>query len=318
MSSLSEANRREALLKIGMLCKLRSERYTEDEIAEKLGFGSVEALRIQVEHWQLPDWIASGGRGGNEQEPKEGGQSLRKGRSSGQAEELPPARTAAHLFDEPVKVLARAAENLEHLTQVSQGGRIVNTYIYSDPVYFPRESFSEKQWKELCELYGHEPDSDGFLVRDSMTKSPVGASKTPARPLVMLIATYVLTGLPLEPLVEALHRNPSEADWDKIRSLVYASKRKGGPNRDGLLRTAEQLAIAVYGRASEKKRPGAPPPDVSSVEQDLACRITERREAGVSDETIYNDMRHVGLTKQELTKEEFLRLGNFRLRYPET
>ncbi len=54
------------------------------------------------------------------------------------------------------------------------------------------------------------------------------------------------------------------------------------------------------------------------MEHALACRITERREAGTPDEEIYQDMRHVGLTRKELTKEEFHRLANLRLRYPET
>jgi hypothetical protein len=316
MSSLSEASRREALLKIALLCKLRSEaRYSEEEIAEKLGFGSVEAFRIQLGHWQLPEWIGSGGHTAREKVAQEKRQPSRRGRSSGQAEEIPSGQAAAQLFDDAVGVLARAAEQLENLTQVSQGGRIVNTYVYTDPVYFSRESFSEEQWRKLCELHDHDPDAEGFLAHGLTTKTPAGASPTPSRSLVLLIAAYALADRPLELLVEALHPNASEADWDKIRSLSYARKRKGGPNRDGLLRTAEQLATAVCGGTVGR---GAPPPDVSPMEQALAYRITERREAGVPDETIYDDMRHVGLTKQELTWEEFQRLGNLRLRYPET
>jgi hypothetical protein len=316
MSNTSEANRREALLKIGLLCKLRSEdRYSEEEIAEKLDFGSAEALRIQLEHWQLPDWIVFGSQTARQEMLQGEAQPRRRGRSSGQAEEVPPANAGAPLFDEAIGVLARAAENLEHLTQVSQGGRLVNTYVYTDPVYFTREAFSEAEWKELCELHDHDPDADGFLAHGLTTKSPAGASRTPPRPLVMLIAACVLADRPLEPLVESLHPNPSEADWDKIRSLSYARRRKGGPDKDGLIRTAEQLATAVYGGVVGQ---GAPPPDVSPVEQALAFRITEGREAEVPDETIYDEMRHVRLTKQELTWEEFQRLGNLRLRYPET
>jgi hypothetical protein len=41
--SLSGPERREALLKIGLLCKLRRElRYSEEEVATKLGFGSAD------------------------------------------------------------------------------------------------------------------------------------------------------------------------------------------------------------------------------------------------------------------------------------
>jgi hypothetical protein len=315
MRGLSGPERREALLKIGLLCRLRSElRYSEEEIATKLGFGSVEAMHTQLGHWGVPNWIIYGNQAVTESAPSTTAQTNRKGRSSSQAEEVPPASSARQLFNEAIDVLTRAAENLEHLTQSFQGGRFVGTYVDKDPVYFPRERFSSDEWRKLCELHGHDPDAEGFLAHGLITKNPIGASPTPPRPLVMLIAAYALADRQIEPLLEALHPEPSQADRERIRFLLYARKRKGGPDRDGLLRTAEQLAIAICGG----KIRGAPPPDVPAVEHALACRITERREAGTPDEEIYQEMRHVGLSRNELTKEEFYRLANLRLRYPET
>lgn len=73
----------------------------------------------------------------------------------------------------------------------------------------------------------------------------------------MLIAVYALTDRPLGPLLKVLHPNPSQADTKAISRLVYARKRKGGDDRDGLLRTAEQLATLICGGKVGK---GAPPP----------------------------------------------------------
>jgi hypothetical protein len=41
-----------------MLAFLRLDRsYSEDEVAQKLGFGSVEAMRIQLKRWGVPEWM---------------------------------------------------------------------------------------------------------------------------------------------------------------------------------------------------------------------------------------------------------------------
>ena len=62
MNSLPEpasgAERRQALEALGMLAFLRLDRsYSEDEVAQKLGFGSVEAMRIQLKRWGVPEWM---------------------------------------------------------------------------------------------------------------------------------------------------------------------------------------------------------------------------------------------------------------------
>src|SRR5215204_5391995 len=42
----------------GILAVLRLDRScSEDEVAQKLGFGSVEARRIQLKHWGVPEWM---------------------------------------------------------------------------------------------------------------------------------------------------------------------------------------------------------------------------------------------------------------------
>ena len=56
-SSASEQQR--VFFKIGAFAYMRHEGYTEEKIAEKLEFGSVEAMRIQLRSWGLPGWMVA-------------------------------------------------------------------------------------------------------------------------------------------------------------------------------------------------------------------------------------------------------------------
>src|SRR5215203_4536127 len=54
----SGPERRQALETFGILAVLRLDRScSEDEVAQKLGFGSVEARRIQLKHSGVPEWM---------------------------------------------------------------------------------------------------------------------------------------------------------------------------------------------------------------------------------------------------------------------
>src|SRR5215212_4172704 len=54
----SGPERRQALETFGILAVLRLDRScSEDEVAQKVGFGSVEARRIQLKHWGVPEWM---------------------------------------------------------------------------------------------------------------------------------------------------------------------------------------------------------------------------------------------------------------------
>jgi hypothetical protein len=141
------------------------------------------------------------------------------------------------------------------------------------------------------------------------SKHPAGASPFPPYAFVLLIAAYALAGRPIESLLEVLYPKHSHADIEEINKLLYETKSQG--SRDGLLRTAQQLASMVYGR---KVGRGAPP-ELPRGEDLLACYITERREAGIADEKIRQDVLSSG---RELSKEDFNRLANLRRRFPNT
>jgi hypothetical protein len=57
----------------------------------KLGFGSAEAMHTQLGHWGVPNWIIYGNQEVRGSAPSTTAQTNRKGRSSSQAEEGPPA-----------------------------------------------------------------------------------------------------------------------------------------------------------------------------------------------------------------------------------
>jgi hypothetical protein len=116
----------------------------------------------------------------------------------------------------------------------------------------------------------------------------------------------------VEPLVEALHPDPASADWTGIEKRIEG--RKGGPEKlDGLKALAEQLAKAIRGG---KLRAGSPGAELSPDEINLASRITKDQEAGLPDEQIYEKVRRLNRSGDELTWEEYYRLADLGLRFP--
>jgi hypothetical protein len=138
-------------------------------------------------------------------------------------------------------------------------------------------------------------------------RAPTEAGPFPPREVVVLIAAYALAGRPIEPLLELLYPEHSQADIEEIKKLLHKTQYKDGEN--GLLRTAQRFAAAVYGHKVERGAPAEQP----AGEHLLACYITERREAGVKDEMIHQDILNSG---RELSKEDFTRLAKLGRRFP--
>lgn len=263
--------------KIGWLCVLRKDNKPDDHIAKKLDFGSTEAMHKQLLSWGLPEWLVYK----DSPKPGEGAwlpeQRLRK--KSGSAETLPPADAAAPLFGEVLESLAQGVENLSRRHEVLHGGQFVVAIDEEDP--------------------------------DGDYQAPGGVSWVPAPPLPILIAVYALSGRSLEPLLEKLHPGPAAVDREQIRKLVEGTKKRGGgrtEGNDGLKRIADKIAALVCGG---KRSSGKPPPELFPLDQNMAYRITELREAGVSDEEIRQEVGRFGYTK-----EDVFRLGNLGLRRP--
>jgi len=212
------------------------------------------------------------------------------------------------LFEEAADALYEIIEDLAHYRLVVENGRFTNTWVDNEtPTYFPRSSFTAEQWEDLCETHGHDANSNGFMLRGAGMKAPTGGSRYPPRPLVNLIAVYALLERDMPALLKALHPEPSSVERKRISGLV--NKTKVADGRDGLVRTAEQLAELVCGGGGGR---GAPAGDLSAREQNVACSITNYREEGWSDARLCEHYAPLGFSR-----ERVLELGRLGLRWPE-
>jgi hypothetical protein len=300
MSDLSAAERERAVRFITLAYYLReNEGKSDDQVAEKLGFGSAEAMIRQFRNWDFPDWLVHSKPPGPDR-PK------RQPRKLGTPRELPPSRAAMELFRERIEVLGRAVEYLPKLVEGYQGGRFVGTFVERIPLGPSRDEVSEEEWEWLCKVLGPDTTGQGDWYPDLATpiEHPIDVSHVPPQPLVMLIAAYALAGGNMEALLKALHPNPSEVDAEKLSSLLHAKKSEH--SEDGLFRKAEQLATFVRGGKTGR---GAPPPGLSADEYVVACTITEFRERGWSEDRIHQTLAHLGYTIEKIAD-----LGSLRLR----
>jgi hypothetical protein len=306
MESLSGPRRQELLEKVAMLCFLRSQsNSTEPEIAAKLGFGSPEAMYLELEKVGLPRWIVK-----HEGETIQEWSSKKKRRAGsirGEAQELPPAKGASELFEQMLVVLKGHVESLEHLRERLQGRRFVAENIYRDPIIWTRNRFSKEQWAKICERFGEDPDSDSFRVIGATYNEPVGGRESPPEPLTVLIATYVLAGLPIEDLLDKLHPDPHSVDLDQLMRQVEGERRKDG-HKPGLKSKAEHVARLIRGGALVR---GAGLGDLSPREQNAAWYIRQLESEGRTGEEIEHE-----LDRQGFSKEDVARLRNFRLLSP--
>ena len=94
----------------------------EDDLA-KLGFRSVDAMRIQLSNWGLPEWLI-GEESDIQQQRKRVARTAR-----GEAEELPSAKAAAPLLKEALKTLTEYVEFLERDHDSRSSGRHTTEYL---------------------------------------------------------------------------------------------------------------------------------------------------------------------------------------------
>ena len=186
--------------------------YSESQIAAKAGFESVEHMRWQLERWSLPDWLLCDDPVVEQPRPSRPSPSTRRGRGSGPAKQLPSAGDAAPLFRERLEMLSRATEELKYRKEKLQGGRFVQSNVRSAPVSVSHDLMSEEQWRYVSEVLGLGPDAAEAMHFGGATWSIGGGSATPAEPLPTLIGAYLLAGGEVEPLVQALHPDPSSAE----------------------------------------------------------------------------------------------------------
>ena len=220
----SGADRRQALQVLGTLAVLRLDRgYSEDEVAQKLGFGSVEAMHMQLKRWGVPEWMLAEAPA-NERSAVERRRKARRSRHGDVAlAELPAAGDATELFLGALEKLAVDARDLKKRKEFHQERRFVaKKSVPLTPVH-RRDEVPDEIWQEICARHGKDPATTEVVEEDPISiEVPVGGSKTPLAPLPALIATYALSGEPLEVLIDKLHPLPEGTDREALESALAA------------------------------------------------------------------------------------------------
>jgi hypothetical protein len=288
---LAESEDRSPLWTVGVLCALRYEgKHSDEEIARKLGFDSVEDMRSKLQIWQMPSWLVGEESETNRTKKKAREKSARRPRNLGPAKGLPPAGNATPLFKERLEALLESAELLKHMDEDLYGKYFVRTNVETAPVFYPRERYSKEEWDKLCEQYDLDPDDKGFWDTNVLIRLPGGAALSPSEIEATLISVYALAGGQMDLLLDALHPDslPVKAETQEgIRKCVEGSKADGDP-RDGLKVLAQHLATWVRG---SEVGPGRPP-SLSEVDHAFACRITHHRKHGLTYEEIARKESH--------------------------
>jgi hypothetical protein len=310
IETLPGATRRVAYEAIQTICFMRSLRtYSEHAIAKRAGFGSVGAMHHQLETWGLTGLLLPTKQEETTKPKAVDTKPKQKARSSGTPAARPDVIAVADMLDNVLDELKETVKILDNFSLVYQGKHFAGTYTFHDTWVLPRSSYSEERWHELCKEHGQDLDVEYISVPPVASHHPTETGPYPPREIVMLITAYVLAGRPIEPLLKGLYPKHTQADIEEIEKLLYATQSKDGEN--GLIRAAQKLAAAVYGHKVER---GAPPEQPAS-EHLLAGYITERREAGIADEKIHQEILDSG---RELSKEDFIRLAKQGRRFPNT
>jgi hypothetical protein len=180
MSSLPKQDRERALEALAVWCLLQLKGLEPDQDhLDKLGFGSVEAMRIQLGNWGLPDWVTDNERVAERPKAPKSPPPERKARQGGgEVEELPAA--ASDLFSGAIDRLKTDLYYTKHLNEVLQDGRFVTTFVFPKeagyiPEIYHREEVSPERWEELCAEHDKDPASTKVLTApvENRTVGPV-------------------------------------------------------------------------------------------------------------------------------------------------
>ncbi len=260
---------------------------SEAEIAEELGFGSAEAMYIQLQNWGWPEWAVYKDL---PQQPR----AARRAQNTSEAIRLPPANRASELFKEALEDLTQAVEQQSEREEYLQSERFVAFDRWTNPEF-------EEERSRLNELAASQ--SEGFFLSVTRERSQLlGGTSYPPEPLPTLVAVYALMGKPLRPLIEALHPAPSQADLREAEERVIGKK--------GLQDRARQLATLIRGGDVRK---GRPPGELTPQEHGAAFWIDLYVRLGHSDEQIQEKLRSYGY---HLSVEEIARIRNLRPNVP--
>ena len=223
-------------------CSLRRQGVSDEKIANRHGFKHPETLYHELRRDGFPVCERCGDYSPAGEHCKK-----RQARGSGkQRKELPATADAQRLFWPLVEEVHQAVDSLYWRQEYLQDGRFVAEDRSEGPIL----------------------DQEGkLLIEKGALTQAGGGSWYPPEPLPTLIALYLLSDKPLEPLVEALDHDPTDAAWDALEKHIHG--------KDGLIRQAKQVGALV--RGSRRTSQGRHSESVDAEDHDAAMFIQQKR-----------------------------------------
>jgi len=310
MDNPTGPERRRALHVTAILAYLRREGgQTEEEIAEKLEFGSPEAMYRQLQNWGLPAWLVGGDS--PKEDPGTKPKIARRARKGGgEVVELPPAADAGPLFRKVLERLLGQVDRLPQRVEHLQDGRFIverDTSGDFGEVFgtLRREDYAEEEWRKFMEQRGEDPAANFVGVPMTDYRAPGGASPAPPEPLATLVAVYAVAGGEPGPLLDVLYPDVRGADRREIEEQLAGIEER-------MKKEARRYATGARGGTVKT---GPPPAGLTADEHSVAIYIKERRTEGATDDQIVKELRRHGPYHLPLriTDEEVQRLGNLEL-----
>ena len=282
IDSLPKYKQEETYRQIGMVCAYRAKGLSEDEVAEKAQFNTVEDMYFRLKRWGLPGLVPreedvdkTERRARTTSEPVEADKTERRGMTATEEPiELPPAYDALPLFHRALQKLDWEIGDLENRKEYLQNGRFV-AHESTGPAYSPETGIEE-----------------GTLT------IPMGGQQTPLEPLPALIGAYVLADEPLEPLLEKLNLWPQSVDKEQIQKLIEGGRTTKGHIR-GLKSVAGMIARGIRGGAI---RSGPTTGEVSERIQNGVWYSRQLTQRGLVPATISGRLREAGFTREEISQ----------------
>jgi hypothetical protein len=275
MGSVAKPDRQRMLKVLAFWCVYSLEdEEPDDSVLEKLGFGSVDAMRIQLGNWEVPDWVTEKAPTVEDARAPKHAPDEKRARGSGETKDLPPAANATSIFRGAIEKLSVIVERLPSRKEQRQGNRFVVSYAKS--LWEPQEPGEEYGYLEAPP--DAEPDEDGnvsFTGDQIYRRVAGGASRIPDDGLTAAIAAAVLTGATTDELIDVLQDAPPQWHRKKARELVEG--------KDGLKNRAGQLAALMRGYPLGK---GDRTNEASKEWQAAAWVVQERRGYGYNEKEI--------------------------------
>lgn len=289
----------------------RLEGRLDEETAAEFGLGSTAALYRQLKgdgYPVCPECGAAPVPGEHCVPPRK----RRPAKGGGGTVMLPPASRAAELFESALERFRADVTRLARRSEYLRGERFVvrregvtgfETPRGKTPVMYRylKEGTDAQSWRIFCEERGVDPEAEFFDELTEAVIAPAGAASVPPEPLTRLVGIYVLSGGPIEPLIEALHPAPEHADWERVNQAVEEQRKKTG-----------QLAALVRG---SKIRRGPLTEDLDPLRHAMAVYVHRRRAEGVSYERIIQELDEGALYPKpnRITRSEVERLADMKL-----